>query len=272
MTLMAVLPLILTGLFAGFAGGLFGIGGGVIIVPALYATFLAGGMPEILAIKSAIATSMGTIIVTSIRSVMRHNRHQNVEWPILKTWAPAMAIGAVFGALLARNVDGQVLTGIFGAGLIALAIQRYLKSGRERTAPSGQLPAPLVQRGMATGVGAASSLLGIGGGIIGVFLLTRAGRTVHRAVGTAAGFGLIIAVPGTFGYLLPTESAAIGNFFLIGYVSVPAFLAVSLGTFFAAPFGASTAAKLSETLLTRIFATYAAITGVLMLLESIRGA
>ena len=98
MTVLTILTLIATGLFAGFAGGLFGIGGGLIIVPALYAVLTRGGVGDDAAIKTAIATSMATIIVTSIRSVMRHHRHGNVDWAVLKSWAPAMVIGAVAGA------------------------------------------------------------------------------------------------------------------------------------------------------------------------------
>lgn len=271
MTVLTILMLIATGLFAGFAGGLFGIGGGLIIVPALYAVLTRSGLDDAVAIKTAIATSMATIIVTSIRSVMRHNRHGNVDWPVLKSWAPAMVVGAVAGAYIARVVDGQFLTGFFGAGLIVLSIQRYLTSGRIAGEPVGSMPGPAVQYGTAGSIGAFSSLLGIGGGVIGVLILSRFGRSVHRAVGTAAGFGLVIALPGTLSYLMPVDGATQEITWRIGYVSVAGFLAISAGTFVAAPIGASTAAKLSPVLLTRIFSAYAILTGILMLVDAIRG-
>lgn len=268
MTLLTGLLLVATGLFAGFAGGLFGIGGGLIIVPVLYLILVSQGLPEAAAIKTAVATSMATIIVTSIRSVMRHHRHGNVDFALLKSWAPFMAAGAVLGAFLARVLDGQVLTGVFGAGLIIIAIQRYLNS-KEQERPA-RLPLPMiVQHGIAGLLGTVSSLLGIGGGVIGVLVLTRAGERVHRAVGTAAGFGLIIAIPGTLTYLLPVEAVPETIPLKVGYISVAGFLTISLGTYLAAPLGASLAARLSATLLTRIFSAYAIVTGVLLVREAL---
>ncbi|RFB06053.1 sulfite exporter TauE/SafE family protein [Parvularcula marina] len=271
MTLTAILVLVLTGLGAGFAGGLFGIGGGVVIVPALYAAFTGMGMAEDEAIKTAIATSMATIIVTSIRSVMRHHRHDNVDWPVLKAWMPGLAVGAILGSVIARYIDGQVLTGIFGAGLILLATQRLMSTRGNKQTTEGTMPSQPAQHGIAGAVGAFSSLLGIGGGVIGVLLLTQFGRSVHRAVGTAAGFGLAIAIPGTFGYLWPAATDTEVMPWRIGLVSIVGFLAIASGTFFGAPIGASTAAKLDAKLLTRIFASYAALTGILMLKEAVFG-
>ena len=132
------------------------------------------------------------------------------------------------------------------------------------------MPGGAVQAGIAAAIGSVSSLLGIGGGVLGVLTLTQMGRSVHRAVGTAAGFGLVIAVPGTLGYLWPFGNGAAELAWQVGLVSLPAFLAVASGTFFGAPLGATTASKLSPALLTRIFATYAAFTGVMMLLDAIR--
>lgn len=268
MSILALIGLVATGLLAGFAGGLFGIGGGLIIVPALYAAFTSLGVPEDTAIKSAVATSMATIIVTSIRSVMRHHRHDNVDFQVLRTWALAMGAGAVLGAFAARSIDGQTLTAIFAVGLIILAIQRYLTSGRKAAGPQGKMPGAVAQQTMAGAIGVISSLMGIGGGVMGVLLLTKTGHTVHRAVGTAAGFGLIIAVPGTLGFLWPSSGAE-GNIpWQVGYVSALGFLAIALGTFIAAPIGASTASRLSPVLLTRIFSAYALITGVFMLKDA----
>lgn len=270
MSMTDLLLLVLTGLGAGFMGGLFGIGGGVIIVPALYAVFAAQGVPEAVLIKLAVGTSLATIIVTSIRSLQGHQAHGNVEWGILKSWGPWIALGAVMGAVLARVADATVLTLIFGLGLLLIGIQRMVNGGKVREGDKAQLPSIVWQRVWASGNGLFSSLMGIGGGVIGVLLLTRAGRTVHRAVGTASGFGLAIAVPGAIGYMLAglglTETP-----WTIGYVSLIGFAAVAAGSALVAPLGAKVAAHLNATILTRIFAAYLCLTGIMMIREAVWG-
>jgi uncharacterized membrane protein YfcA len=268
LTLAAMALLLVTGLFAGFIGGLFGIGGGIVIVPALYAVFSAFEIPDDIRIKMALGTSLATIIVTSVRSVQRHHRHGAVEWPLLRSWAPWIGGGALIGALIARIADARALTFIFGCALLAIAVQRVM-SGKMTDGSAG-LPRRRSQFALASGTGLVSSLLGIGGGVLGVIILTRAGRSVHRAIGTAAGFGLAIAVPGTIGYMISGWGQGAGMT-AIGYVSLSAFAVVAIGTFLAAPIGATTASRLDSRLLTRLFAAYAALTGVLMIREGLVG-
>ncbi|WOI54103.1 sulfite exporter TauE/SafE family protein [Parvularcula sp. LCG005] len=269
MILTDILMLLATGLLAGFAGGLFGIGGGVIIVPALYAVFSAHGVDDDVRIKLAIGTSLATIIVTSIRSVQAHTKAGNVDWLLLKSWALWIAIGAVGGSVIARIAAPTALTLFFGLGLMVLGGQRLL-ARRKDIDPSASLPARAWQRIMATLTGVASSLLGIGGGVIGVLILTRAGRTVHRAVGTAAGFGLAIAAPGALGYMIMGLGADVPPWSL-GFVSLPAFAAVATGTALAAPWGARTATRLSAVTLSLIFGSYVVITGALMIRSALTG-
>ncbi|MGV6820158.1 MAG: sulfite exporter TauE/SafE family protein [Parvularcula sp.] len=257
----------LTGLLAGFAGGLFGIGGGVIIVPALYTIFLANGVSDDVAIKVAVGTSLATIIVTSIRSLQGHHSHDHVEWPILKSWAGWIAAGAVFGAVLARFATASALTLFFGAALFLMGIQKLVSARRDYS--SATLPGRGLQYGIAGLIGAVSSLLGIGGGVMGVLVLTHFGRSLHRAIGTAAGFGLLIAVPGALGYAIAGWGQADSVFAAFGYISIPAFVAVALGTAIAAPYGARAAARLNAQRLNAVFAIYMLITSVLMIREGI---
>lgn len=267
--MMAVegLILLVTGLLAGFAGGLFGIGGGILIVPALYAVFTANGVPEELRIKLAIGTSLATIIVTSIRSVQGHHRNGMVEWALLVRWAPWIVLGAVGGVVLARFAEPSYLTLFFGVGLFALGVQKILAQG-----PSpDRVISPLMARLLGGVIGFVSSLMGIGGGVLGVLVLTQTGRTVHRAVGTAAGFGLLIAVPGMVGFMAIGWDQPTGPLSL-GFVSLPAFAALAVGVGIAAPYGAKAAARLSPKLLTRLFAAYIIVTGVLMIREAIGSA
>ncbi|MEM9421236.1 MAG: TSUP family transporter, partial [Pseudomonadota bacterium] len=156
---------------------------------------------------------------------------------------------------------------IFGVCLMGLGLHR-LFTGKAVTR-DGTLPGPALQRGIATGIGTLSSLMGIGGGVLGVLVLTRAGHAVHRAIGTASGFGLFIGFAGALGYMVVglDDPAVTGATF--GYISVPAFIAIATGTFTMAPLGAKTAARLSSVLLTRLFASYMIISAALMIKEAL---
>lgn len=256
--------LALTGAFAGTLGGLFGIGGGVVIVPVLYLVFTQGGADPEIAMKTAVGTSLATIIVTSARSLRAHHKRGAVDFGVLKTWGPFIALGALIGAGLARVISGDVLLAFFAIGIFGIAIQRLRG---QRGVQKIITMSPLTQRGLATGTGLVSSLMGIGGGVIGVILLTAQGKTIHQAVATAAGFGMAIAIPGSLGFMAagwgqPVLSGA------LGFVHLPGFLAVALGTLVFAPVGAGLAHKLSAERLSKVFGVYLLITGVLLVREA----
>ncbi|MCQ8185154.1 sulfite exporter TauE/SafE family protein [Parvularcula maris] len=265
----SILLLIATGAFAGTLGGLFGIGGGIVIVPVLYLVFSQLGVDPDTAAKTAVGTSLATIIVTSIRSMMAHRKRGAVDFGVLKLWGPFISIGAVMGALVAGAVSGRALLIVFGVGVIAIGIQRL--AGKRGAPASPVVFSALAQRAMAVGTGLVSSLMGIGGGVIGVLLLTLAGRPMHQAVGTASGFGLAIAVPGAIGFaLIGLDAPKVPG--AVGYVDVLGFLAVSLGTVIFAPLGARLAHALPADRLARIFGGYLLVTGVLLLREAFFGA
>ena len=253
-----------TGAFAGTLGGLFGIGGGVVIVPVLYLVFTQGGADPEVAMKTAVGTSLATIMVTSIRSLNAHRKRGAVDFDILKNWAPFIAGGAVVGAGLARLISGQVLLSFFAVGIFGIAIQR-LRGSRKEAKPVSIPPA--VQRALGFGTGLFSALMGIGGGVIGVILLTLQGKTMHQAVATAAGFGLAIAVPGALGFgLLGLGQGALPG--ALGFVHLPGFLAVALGTLIFAPIGVKLAHSLSGELLSKVFGAYLLLTSVLLVREA----
>ncbi|MEM6650927.1 MAG: sulfite exporter TauE/SafE family protein, partial [Pseudomonadota bacterium] len=158
----------------------------------------------------------------------------------------------------------------FALGLLILGGQRLLSNRQVDAQENMRLPGPWGQRFMAGTTGIISSMMGIGGGVLGVLLLTRAGKSIHNAVGTAAGFGVAIALPGALAFMIlgMGQTSVTGA---IGFVSIPAFLAVSLGTAITAPQGARLASKLSPTLLSKLFAGYVTITGILMLREVMVG-
>lgn len=259
--------LLLTGAFAGTLGGLFGIGGGIVIVPVLYLVFTQTGADPDLATKTAVGTSLATIIVTSLRSLRSHYKRGAVDFAVLKLWAPFIAVGAALGAALARVISGEALLALFAFGVVGIGVQRV--RGRRPSARAVELPA-VVQRGLAVGTGFFSSLMGIGGGVIGVLLLTLAGRPMHQAVGTASGFGIAIALPGAIGFAiagLGVESLS-GAF---GYVHLLGFLFISAGTLVFAPLGASLAHRLSPERLSSVFGVYLLITGGFLLREVFAG-
>jgi uncharacterized membrane protein YfcA len=253
--LIPLAALLVAGLFAGFAAGLFGIGGGFVVVPALVVVLplLGGDKSEYTHV--AIATSAATIIVTSIRSVTSHHKRGSVEYEILKTWGPWLVFGSAFGGLLASHINGKMLTIIFGAGVLAMSVFFVFRKLSEIVL-TDQMPGPIARIGIAGGLGLFSSLLGIGGASIAITVMTLCGRTIHRAIGTAAGIGTLIAVPSAISYMvfgfghkgLPWGS--------LGYVNLPAAVTVACMSVLTAPLGVAAAHNLPSGILKRIFGLY----------------
>lgn len=259
------LALLLVSAAAGFVAGLFGIGGGVIIVPALYAVFGAVDAEDSVRMHAAVATSLATIAVTAARSTWAHHRYGAVDFTILRQWIPWIIVGALLGAATATRAPGAVLTGLFalGAGLLAL---RFALAG-DTPKPAAR---PLVGPGLAAaagGVGFVSSWFGIGGGILGVMALSMGGVAMHRAVATAAAFGVAIGAPAALGFIISgwgVEGLPPGS---LGYVNAPAFLTIIAVTALTAPLGARVAHGLSQRRLRRVFAGVLASMAVLMALD-----
>lgn len=255
-----VLSLAVAGVAAGLAAGLFGIGGGAVIVPVLYFLLTALGYGET-AMHVAVATSLATIILTSVRSVMAHNRRGAVDWAVIRGWAPWIVLGAIIGQVIAGFVSKNALTFTFGALLLILAMQLYF--GRPAWRLADDLPTGVPRAGLGSALGILSAIMGIGGGTFGVSLMTVCGRPIHQAVATAAGFGVAIGLPGA--------AIAIGNGigkeglppFSLGHVNLPAFVLISICTVSMAPVGAALAHRLDAGLLRKLF-------GVLLVLVSAR--
>ena len=250
------------GVAAGLAAGLFGIGGGAVIVPVLF--FLLTGLGyDTYAMHVAVATSLATIIVTSTRSVLAHNKRGAVDWGLLRGWAPWIMLGSLLGMLVAGQVSSQVLTAIFGVMAFLLAAQ--LIFGRPTWRLMEDMPKGPLRAGLGAGMGTLSALMGIGGGTFGVSLMTVSGRTIHQAVATAAGFGVAIGLPAAITSILtgwgrqdlPPGSA--------GFVNVPAFVLICIFTILTAPMGVALAHRLDANLLRRLFGLVLAIAGARML-------
>lgn len=174
-----LVSLLAAGLFAGFAAGIFGIGGGFVVVPALFIVLpFLGGSDDAIA-HVAIGTSAATIIVTSIRSLIAHAKRGAVEFEVLRTWAPWIILGDGIGVLLAGRVDGHVLTMIFASGVFLMSLNFLLPRVGNKVV-SQNMPSGMMRVGIAGGLGTFSALLGIGGGVIAIMVMTLCGRSIHR--------------------------------------------------------------------------------------------
>lgn len=263
-----IITLATCGLFSGLAAGLFGIGGGAIIVPVLMILFENLGYSETAA-HVAIATSLATIILTSARSVMAHNKRGAVDWVIVKTWAPWIMIGAVLGQLVAGGMSSQGLKLFFGSMALLMAAQFYF--GRPTWRLAQDMPTGPGRAALGSGVGVLSALMGIGGGTIGVSLMTLCGRTIHQSVATAAGFGVAIGLPSAVTALYTGWGQEGLPPFSLGYVNLAAFGLISVFTVAMAPVGAHLAHRLDAALLKKLFAILLSLVAMRMIWTSIAG-
>ncbi|MEM1196073.1 MAG: sulfite exporter TauE/SafE family protein [Pseudomonadota bacterium] len=259
--------LLLAGAAAGFAGGLFGIGGGFVVVPALVALFPVLGLGSDESAHVAVGTSLATIIFTSIRATQSHAKRDAVDFDVLKSWAIWVVLGTALGTLIANWVSGGQLALIFGVGVMCFAIY-FLLPARSGGPVFAGMPTGFPRVGMAGGLGAFSALLGIGGGTITTLTMTVCGAPIHRAIGTASGMGAIIAIPATIGFMIIGFDRPDLPWGSIGYVNVPAAAAIVVTSVIFAPLGVAAAHKLPPEILRRVFGLYLVTVGVTMIAKS----
>lgn len=255
------------GAFAGVVAGLLGVGGGIILVPAYYYAFSSLGYAGEGLMQISVATSLATIIVTSVRSVLGHHKKGAVEWDILRGWAPGIAVGAVLGMVLATGLKSQTLMLVFG--VLGVVVGLYLGLGRAHWRLGEQMPTGVARAILSPVVGFLSTLMGIGGGSFGVPLMALYGRPIHHAVATAAGFGVIIAVPSTFGFLLSGWVEAGAPPFTIGRVNLVAFAVTVSMTMLTTPIGVKLAHRMNPKPLKRVFAVFIIIMAANMLRKAL---
>ncbi|MBL4749394.1 MAG: sulfite exporter TauE/SafE family protein [Amylibacter sp.] len=271
--MMTLLPifilLILIGAFAGVLAGLLGVGGGIILVPAFYYAFSSLGYNSPQLMQICLATSLATIIFTSIRSVLSHHKKGAVDWDILKTWAPGIVIGAFVGVFIAAGLRSGTLLLIFGT--LALIVGLYMAFSQASWRLGDTMPTGIKRAILSPIVGFLSVLMGIGGGSLGVPIMTLHGRPIHRAVATAAGFGLIIALPSALTFLFTPIPDAGRPPFNIGHVNIVAFLVIISMTMLTAPIGAKLAHTLDPKPLKRVFAVFLILVAINMLRKAYFG-
>ncbi|MGH6616951.1 sulfite exporter TauE/SafE family protein [Sphingomonas sp.] len=267
--LIPLAALLAAGLMAGFAAGIFGIGGGFVVVPALFVVLpLLGGVHSQYA-HVAIGTSAATIIVTSIRSLRSHHKRGAVDFEILKSWAPWVVLGCSAGVLLADHVDGKVLTVIFATGVLLMSVN-FLVPRLSGRVVSQDMPIGVTRIGIAGGLGTFSSLLGIGGGTIAIMVMTLCGRSIHRAIATASGIGTLIAVPSALGFAIIGFREPGLPWGSLGYVNIPAAVAISSMSILTAPLGVAAAHSLESSLLKRLFGVYLIFIAAIMFRNALK--
>lgn len=237
----------ITGIFA----GLFGIGGGGIMVPVLTFIFIKLGFPAEHIVHMALATSMGAIVPTAIASLRAHHARNAVLWNVVIKIAPGILLGTFAGTFLASYLSAPPLAIFFSCFMAFVALQMIVD---RKPKPSRQLPETFVLSGVGTGIGAISALVAIGGGTLTVPFLTWCNITLPVAIGTSAAVGLPIAFSGALGYLINGLSVENLPAHTLGYIYWPAVIAMATASFLTAPLGAKLAHSLPIALLKKLFA------------------
>ena len=263
MTGLEIAALACLGAAAGTIAGLLGVGGGIIVVPGLAFLLPLDTIPPERVMQIAVGTSLATIVATSLSSIRAHHRRQAVRWPIVARLTPGIVLGAALGALIADILPTRALAIVFGVFLILVSIRLALPG---QPAPHRQLPGAPGLAVWGTGIGALSSLLGIGGGTMTVPLLTWCNVPLRQAVGTSAAGGLPIALAGAVSFALAGWDTVGLPAGATGYVYWAALLALAPATVLFAPVGARLAHTVPTHLLRQAFAVFVLIVGVRMLI------
>lgn len=258
-----VLAYLALGLFSGFFAGLLGIGGGLMMTPALAMMFAAqAGFPADETLHLALGTSMATILFTSISSLRAHHRHGAVLWPVVVTITPGILCGTLLGTLIVARVPAQPLAVFFAFFVCFVAVQMLFnvkpKAARELPGSAGLF-------GVGSVIGGVSSLVSIGGGSLTVPFLTWCNVRVQNAIGTSAAIGLPIAIGASLGYVFNGWGRPGLPEWSLGFVYLPALVCLAAASMAAAPFGAKLTHSLPVATLKRIFAVLLVLLAAKML-------
>jgi uncharacterized membrane protein YfcA len=251
-----------TGLVSGLLAGLLGVGGGIVIVPLLFNVFPLFGIPESIQMKVAVATSLATIIPTSIQSARKHRATGAMDMALLRSIWPAMLAGVAFGTFIGVYVKGEGLTAVFAMVALLVALNMGFTGVDFKVAD--RVPDGPPRQALGMGIGSVSAMMGIGGGTLGVPLLSMFGYPIRQAVATASAFGLIISIPATIGFVLGGWNDARVPPFSLGYVSLIGFALIAPSSILATPWGVKLAHSIPPLWLKRAFAVFLAATSLRM--------
>ena len=242
LTLAAIL--VVASLVAGFLAGLFGIGGGGITVPVLFAAYNTIGIDPEITMHMAVGTSLAMIIPTSILSVRSHLKRDLVDRTLLRQWIVIVPIGAILGGLIAAMMSSEGLRAAFA--LIAFTLGTRMIIGKLPFTLGTDLPGRFGRTVAGIVIGALSAIMGIGGGVLNNTYMTLHGRTIHQAVATSAGVGVLIAIPGTIPYIVVGWGEPGLPAFSLGFVSLFTLVLLVPVSMLVVPSGAALAHRLSK--------------------------
>jgi uncharacterized membrane protein YfcA len=249
------ISLVAAGAITGLLAGVFGVGGGAVIVPILYEVFRVIGVPEDVRMPLCVGTSLAVIIPTSIRSFNAHRAKGMVDMSILKIWAVPVVLGVIAGSYIARFAPADLFKIIFVIVAVFSALRLLFASDRWQLGK--ELPGRVLMTIYGGVIGVLSALMGIGGGQLSSLFMTFYGRPIHQAVATSSGLGVLISIPGALGFIyagwpkmdvLPPLS--------LGYVSLIGFILFIPTSIWTAPIGARLAHRLSKRKLEVVFGLF----------------
>jgi uncharacterized membrane protein YfcA len=246
-----ILELLLAGVGAGLLSGLLGIGGAMVLVPVLTFVLAHSGTPPEYTVKMAVATSLASIVFTSLSSVRAHHRRGAVRWEIARVLAPGIVVGSLAGAQVAVALPAKLL-GILFAVFIAFSATQMLRDRKPKA--SRTIPGPLGTFGVGILIGLLSALVGAGGAFVSVPFMTWCNVRIHEAVATSAALGIPIALAGTAGYIWAGRDLPQMPPGAVGYLFVPGLVLISVASMTLAPLGARIAHTVEVRPLKRIFA------------------
>ncbi|MBI1620853.1 sulfite exporter TauE/SafE family protein [Aquamicrobium zhengzhouense] len=235
--------LLAAGALTGVLAGVFGVGGGAVIVPVLYELFGVLNVPDEVRMPLAVGTSLAVIIPTSIRSFNAHRKHGTVDLSIIRVWAIPVVLGVMGGSFIARYAPADLFKMVF---ILVAGVSAFrLLFGKDSWKISDTLPGKWVMRAYGALIGVLSSLMGIGGGQLSSLFMTFYGRPIHQAVSTSSGLGVLISIPGALGYIYAgwpraadfPEVAVIQPPLALGFVSLIGVLLISPTSVLTAPLG-----------------------------------
>ena len=252
----------MTGLVAGFLAGYLGIGGGLVLVPVLSWLFSRDPATADMAVQMAVATSLATMLFTSMSSLLAHHKRGAILWPLVRQMLPGLLAGALLGSIIADGIGNIALGYIFAVFALVVGLQMLRGSGQPGDL---SLPGRLMVAGTGLGIGSLSSLLCIGGGSMTVPWLLMHGQKVQNSIATAAACGYPIAVAGTLGFVLLGDNQTSAP--ALGYVHLQALAGVALFSVFGAPLGVAAVHRSSPLLAKRFFAVFLLVVAVKMILR-----
>ncbi len=267
MDLVSILGFVLLGSFTGFAAGLLGVGGGMLTVPFVTMMLSSSAFPPELVVHAAIATSLSTILFTSLSSVRAHHRRGAVMWPVVKLLAPGILIGSWVGPWIGSYIPSGSLA-LFFALFVGFSATQMLRD--KKPLATRELPPPPGMLGVGLVTGTLSGLVGAGGGFISVPFMTWCNVRIHNAVATSAALGFPIALAGTLSNIwfgMKEPALPVGS---LGFIYLPALLPIALASVITAPFGAKAAHALPVARLKKIFALVLYALAAYMLFKGLR--